>query len=526
MARPRNEAAVAHDAYVGADKRWHIWLPTGMKNAKGKEIRWHYTSKVEGEKGQKIVEDKYRAGLKKLAQMKSDEQARLAAAAAAAALAPRMPKGKHTLHSWIRYWLEKIAIPSISYNAAKDYRWTVNTLILPFFDDVPLEDLEPRHIEEGLERIRQRGRPDQPNRAYRRLSTALKSAAARPKETGIWHSPMYAVKQPAVEELDVTPLTVTEVRAVLKVAAKQERNGARWIVALALGLRQGEVLALRWSDIDLHRGILWVRENVYRRKWLHGCDDPHACGERHHRYPCPKTGAKHERYHRSGCPKVARYCAENCTEHAARCEDRHGGVDEHGRRVDGGQVRKPPKSKSGKRPMKMPRQLIAELRRHRVIQLREKAEAQALGRWRGTVEVVFATRVGTLLNESDDWATWKAILLEALGHSRLRLHDARHTTATMYLQKKIDPRLVIAVMGWSGMTGEKMRERYSHVLPEMLDEAAEGIEELVWGTDTDVNATTGATTPPLHKRRDHWQARDLRGARGGTRTRTPFGSRF
>lgn len=54
---------------------------------------------------------------------------------------------------------------------------------------------------------------------------------------------------------EVEPFTVEQVRAILAAAAKGP-SSARWAIALALGLRQGEVLGLRWSDVDLERGLL------------------------------------------------------------------------------------------------------------------------------------------------------------------------------------------------------------------------------------------------------------------------------
>ena len=47
-------------------------------------------------------------------------------------------------------------------------------------------------------------------------------------------------------------------------AAVRVRNSARWTVALALGLRQSESLALQWKDIDLLTGTLTVRRSIHR----------------------------------------------------------------------------------------------------------------------------------------------------------------------------------------------------------------------------------------------------------------------
>ena len=59
-------------------------------------------------------------------------------------------------------------------------------------------------------------------------------------------------KPPRVDEEEVGPYTVEEIQAILA-AAELVPNRARWAIALALGLRQGEVLGLRWPDVDLER---------------------------------------------------------------------------------------------------------------------------------------------------------------------------------------------------------------------------------------------------------------------------------
>jgi integrase len=67
------------------------------------------------------------------------------------------------------------------------------------------------------------------------------------------------VDAPSPPRPDVAdPLSLAEANAVLAVAA-DERNAARWTVALALAPRQSEALALQWRDVDLARGTLSIR---------------------------------------------------------------------------------------------------------------------------------------------------------------------------------------------------------------------------------------------------------------------------
>ena len=90
-------------------------------------------------------------------------------------------------------------------------------------------------------------------------------------------------KPPRVEVDPVEPYTLDEIRAILT-AAQQRRNAARWAIALALGLRQGEVLGLKWADVNLDQGLLRIRSTRTRPRYEHGCGED--CG----RAPgwCPK----------------------------------------------------------------------------------------------------------------------------------------------------------------------------------------------------------------------------------------------
>jgi len=189
---------------------------------------------------------------------------------------------------------------------------------------------------------------------------------------------------------------VTEAQHILAAAAGR-RNGARFALALALGLRQGEALGLQWRDVDLDRGTLSVRRAIQRLVWQHGCGG--TCGR--------KRGAD--------------------------CPGRHGG----------GLVVAEPKSRSGRRVVGLPAELVAALRAHRETQDAERELAADLwhdGGW------VFAQPTGKPTDPRADYAEWQA-LLKTAGVRRARLHDARHTAATMLLVLKVPTRAVMDVMG-------------------------------------------------------------------------------
>ncbi|GAA5126134.1 hypothetical protein [Pseudonocardia adelaidensis] len=61
-------------------------------------------------------------------------------------------------------------------------------------------------------------------------------------------------------------------------AALARRNGVRFVLALAIGTRQGETIGLKWSRFNPATKTLRITRQLQRRTWEHGCSDPHACG--------------------------------------------------------------------------------------------------------------------------------------------------------------------------------------------------------------------------------------------------------
>lgn len=85
---------------------------------------------------------------------------------------------------------------------------------------------------------------------------------------------------------------------------------------------------------------------------------------------------------------------------------------------------------------------------------------------------------GRPIDPRRDWANWKALLAVA-GVRDARLHDARHTAATLLLQQGVPARVAMQVLGHSqiGLT----LGTYSHVVPELAQEAADRMGQALWG---------------------------------------------
>ncbi len=115
-------------------------------------------------------------------------------------------------------------------------------------------------------------KPATAHQVHRTIRTALGEAQRRGH---VGRNVAALARPPRVEVEEVEPYTIEEVKAILGTAA-QRPNRARWAIALSLGLRQGEVLGLRWTDVDLVRGLLCVRKSRLRPIYRHGCGG--TCG--------------------------------------------------------------------------------------------------------------------------------------------------------------------------------------------------------------------------------------------------------
>jgi integrase len=142
------------------------------------------------------------------------------------------------------------------------------------------------------------------------------------------------------------------------------------------------------------------------------------------------------------------------------------------------------KSRAGRRIVSVPAPLIEWLSRHQQEQAAERDAARADeaardeptdGGW------MFAELNGNPIDPRRDYQEWRDLLNAA--HARpARLHDARHTAATILLVLKVPIRAVMDVMGWSEAS---MASRYMHVPDELKREIAGQVAGLLWSSSVE-----------------------------------------
>src|SRR4051794_21965881 len=118
-----------------------------------------------------------------------------------------------------------------------------------------------------------------------------------------------------------------------------------------------------------------------------------------------------------------------------------------------------PQADRRRRTPALPRPLVAALRAHCAAQLEERVAAGSL--WQDD-DLVFAQANGRPIERKSDWHAWKRHLAEA-GVRDVRLHDGRHTAATLLLSEGVHPRVVMEVLRHAQM--RTTTDTYSHVMP-------------------------------------------------------------
>lgn len=104
---------------------------------------------------------------------------------------------------------------------------------------------------------------------------------------------------------------------------------------------------------------------------------------------------------------------------------------------------------------------------------------------------MFTQPIGHPIDPRADYDEWKA-LLTAAGVREARLHDVRHTAATMLLVLNVPSRTVMDLMGWSQLS---MTQRYQHVPDQLRRDVADKLGQLLWATDEGENGSSAGGVP-------------------------------
>jgi integrase len=300
-------------------------------------------------------------------------------------------------------------LPTPPGSAEADHRIPVreddDRYVLPHIGRVPLRSLTVTHLEDLYARLRRSGRHDGGPLAPKTVLNVhqiLRTALGDAERSGLVHRNVARLMDPPCHGAAPEQRCWNEhqLRQFLNVAMTHRLGPAIWLTAMT-GMRRGEVLGLRWSDIDLDAATLSIRRSV------------------------------------------------SCT-----------GYEVH---------TTPTKTRTSRRAVDLDQRTIDVLRQWRQQQLSELGALAADG-------TVFTRTDGEPVHPHALSQT-VGRLQHAAGVPPIRLHDLRHTHATLMLKHGIPLKVVSERLGHS--TPAFTMAVYQHVLPGMQRDAANTFARLI-----------------------------------------------
>jgi integrase len=170
-------------------------------------------------------------------------------------------KAKMTLAAYLDLWLESVVQPNRAARTHASYSELARIHIVPALGHIKLLDLTPAHV---AELMRAKEREGKSPRTVEMIRSVLVTSLGKAKKWGmIPRNVAKLTDAPKVRRQEVQSMTPEQARAFLE-AVKGDRLEALYRVSLALGLRGGEALGLKWEDIDLDGETLKIRHTLQR----------------------------------------------------------------------------------------------------------------------------------------------------------------------------------------------------------------------------------------------------------------------
>lgn len=187
-------------------------------------------------------------------------ESKLRVAIAAAESGRSLTFDKQAVREFVDQWLASIE-HSVRPSTHRRYSDVMRKHVIPALGTVHLSKLSPAHLQDLYTNLLKQGlSPTTVNLLHVTLHGALKQAL---RWGMIERNPCDLVDPPR----RVTPETITwsvdQTRKVLTIGDSGE-YAALWRLALMCGMRRGELLGLKWDDVDLDRGTLAVRRTLSR----------------------------------------------------------------------------------------------------------------------------------------------------------------------------------------------------------------------------------------------------------------------
>lgn len=317
-----------------------------------------------------------------------------------------------TVGNWLDTWLNEYKKPEVRPTTWDSYEYTSRVHIKPAIGALKLKDLRPEQLQHLYNEKVKAGLSAT---TVRYIHAVMHQALEQAVKNGLLvRNVSEATTLPRQVKKEIHPLTLDQVRRLFQ-AMEEDRLFPAIYLELATGLRRGELLGLRWQDVDLKAGTLTVRQELVRIR-NHDAQE----GERKTRL-----------------------------------------------------IFQEPKTATSRRTIPIPEDALAELKRWKA---RQNEEKLLLGPAYEDNGLVFCAEDGRPLDPRSFTKHFDRMLKRA-GLPHIRFHDARHTFATLMLELGEHPKVVQQMLGHSRIA--MTLDTYSHVSLDLERQAAARLNEVL-----------------------------------------------
>jgi|GEM_PF-208855 len=173
----------------------------------------------------------------------------------------RTPDKEWTIGAYLDYWLDNVVTPKNRPRTIELYEACIRRRLKPALGSIRLSKLTVQQLQTFLNEQLAAGVS---TRSIHQIRSTLRAALSRAeREELVVRNVAKLVDIPAYRRKPITPWTAEQTLAFLDTARGHRWYGA-YLMLLAYGMRRGEVLGLRWRDVDLDQGTIHVQQQLQR----------------------------------------------------------------------------------------------------------------------------------------------------------------------------------------------------------------------------------------------------------------------